>query len=385
MAIFGYDLDHGFGIKDSPLTRNEPIALQQFTEVSLCKSRRHEIGAEMNSLIAQLMNWFPDDPAEFWKSLGILSAIITSIATGVIFMLKQWAAYRRKNPDFVSVEYARLFGGSEVPLLLKFLGREWTVKDSSPSWGPFDLLESNGELTPAHKDFVRFLSTFPLTPTFKASRPLWAKYEGNKRLGQKLSFLAVGPDIDELNKWIVENDIDESGQMCEHFEVGDQYADKNGTTFERKVGFVFLIVRNTSNIDLVDVTVEFEKYEHFAIDLALDDFEIKDDGEKSYYEQLLQVFQAKGAPGDYLRKMHQESECTEEYRIDRLGVDQSCMFLMGVYVCDEYGLEQYLLDDYYSPKRVKYTRGRDRRSIYIRKPYGKRAARLTVPYGWFSQ
>ncbi|MEO4005607.1 hypothetical protein [Flavobacterium sp. CAU 1735] len=292
----------------------------------------------------------------------------------------------------IKVNYMRLFGAIEVPLLLKIMENDADLGrlKGDPSYGPrynnegdsigrysFYKLKNVG--IPISYELANFWKNkWDYKDATVLKTKLWSQYSGNLDNGKKLYWSALAPTIEDVMTYCKHPDIDEYGHypydMAEKMglNVSIEEIDKMKGTESSDIGFLFGIFTNTSNSEIFDVELAFHEYiNSFKIESErIEQYRFKTD---PYKKALLDAGIEMVNPESHVLK------------IASLKPNKSVIWLLSLYKKKENGLPLFYLSNVTRPISVTYNLEQQKCKDSIRSPYGEMAARLEVPSGWFGQ
>jgi hypothetical protein len=276
--------------------------------------------------------------------------------------------------DTLFVNYLRLFGAYQVPIVLanQLLGPEANI----PTEGPKPQPEQNY--------FANYYNFEPQVPAFwhnweyKDARPIrsrvWRElFNLDTDVGKQLMVVAAAGD-ERLDQWAwmqgeacpksFPNDGRSHGafRICPGKYSTDEVA-RGLESIASKVGFLSIIVDNQSNKELLDVTLHFNEFENH--DPLIGEPVSKNEADAAILE----------------------SKKERQQILPRLKPHQSILWLLSIYIKDEAGYPSAYLSSATVPTRITFRSVGSSRieQMIVRKPLMDKAAKVTVPFGWYQQ
>ncbi len=301
--------------------------------------------------------------------------------------------HRKKAP--LSIQYVRLFGGAEVPLLMGLFGQP-ELSSADPSRPTFRALpiKENGDQSLVHVKLIRFFNRYsfkdasPLLTTLwkdvtesgeAAANILWRGSAGLRR--ERICFFATqmadkSPFYIQL---LVQMKLIRNENSCR----------KTIAEFDQRIGFTFLVFQNDSDEPLIDV--HFQYHQTYDLDRLTGDFTDLPTYLKSGELQKManigspvtNLIKLYGAAGDIELNVNGTREA--DIFAARIEPKQKLIALLNVYIADANGLPATYLGGIYNFDQVSYLIDDARVVMTVRAPYRNHAARVMVPYGWASQ
>jgi hypothetical protein len=281
-------------------------------------------------------------------------------------------------PGTVQFNYMRLFGAVEVPLLMTLMEAKERLIAAKKLGPGFFRLEGNGQAIGGP------LIDFWINEwEFKAAQPitagLWSKYAGSQRMGITLYRTALRGGVGDLLAYASHPDVNQQGdlpnQLNQDLDLGlsDEAIYNITGTQSNDVGFLFLILSNSSNQRITDITLYFDEFKN---PLLLQ--------EAGSFKEIIQ----KPDPANFaLREteLDKAPHTKAVLKLASMGPTDSLIWLLSVYRKDADGLPDFYLTDVIRPSQVTFFNNGSEASEVIRAPYGLDAARIPVPSGWFHQ
>lgn len=316
--------------------------------------------------------WIP------WALIGI------GISIFIFDRLLSFFEQNGKETDVkIGINYMRLFGAFEVPLLMSFISRtpKFDKAFGDEEWAHFNV--ANEEYGPVNSDIINFWKNdWEFKDALPVLNPLWAKYRGNQDAGKDLYFSALEPSTEDFLSFAASPPINQSG--CEAKEVSkfyniehaDEDWDLNPPGLKSKdIGFLFLIITNDSDEKITDLEFKFTEFENQYSTRAYE------------YGNLFKDLSSYQSPSEIaLHGVDQNTVGVEKIvKVSAIEAGKSLIWLTSIYRADREGLPDVYLENVLRLDRITAKKGRATFKRKIREPYGKLAAKVEVPYGWFSQ
>ena len=322
---------------------------------------------------------FLDIAENVLKPYPVFSTVVSALL--VAFLIWTANEIRKKmtaaNKSQIDIEYWRLFGPSTTRVMeLLDSDPEVIMQDDYPSHTRICL--PNGEDI-VEKDFWRaYCSIVRKRKFITCRRWLWEKYSGNKDLGTKVDFLARPPTDYEINSWLEDNYIDQSGEIeREHIDTSDR--NFGWQPAENDVGFLFMNLKNCSKISLSNVQVTFRRA------VIADRLPQVEPPDRWLYSEIKAQFELKGHPDTYLIQDPLQFGETVSFTVAKWEPGLQIAFLLAIYRSDGEGFENGYLDDVYELDSIQTKRFGNLKRWPVRRPLRQGSLREKIPYGWFRQ
>jgi hypothetical protein len=298
----------------------------------------------------------------------------------------------RKSP--LSIQYVRLFGGVEVPLLMALFGQPEISSDSP--WAPkFRTVKKHGEeIEQVHVKLIKFFNFY----TFKDASPLltniWSDVAAKFDAAGEIAWRATAGSRKERICFFTTQHADESGYdsellMDNRLIRSEAQCKSTVDSFNRRVGFTFLLFTNDSDEVLTDVHFHFRSnYDSNRLTGIWQDLPdyLKSGGLKEVPENGSPISNMKaiyGSATDIELKVNGLQP--DDIFAARIEPKQKLIALLNIYIAGENRLPATYLSGIYLFDEVTYKTGEVLTTLKVRAPYLTRAARVMVPYGWASQ
>jgi hypothetical protein len=297
--------------------------------------------------------------------------------------------------DQLSVQYVRLFGAAEVPLLMTLFGQPKMLPSSAFGQRFRTVLSPDGEEIPVGKNLVQFFNRY----SFRNARPLltkiWTDVARNEASPAAIYWLATAGSKRERICYFATLEADESGyelgQLIEEKLIPNEKSCKSTIrTFGRRIGFTFIVIQNDGARPIDDVKVHYRQ-SYSSKEILREEPE---DLSKYLATGQLELLPDSDAPGSNLVAIYGEaSEAetmlkrspTDWLYAARLEPKEKLIALLNIYVADGANLPAAYLSGIYEFDTIDYSIEGMSRSMKVRAPALRRAARVMVPYGWASQ
>lgn len=305
----------------------------------------------------------------------IVSGLILAFLVWIVAIAKNYMKLR--NSSQIDIEYWRLFGPSTTRIM-ELLDHDPKVvsQDNYLSHTQFQMPDG---IDMVEKDFWRAYCSIVAKRKFITARKwLWEKYSGKRDEGRRLDFLAKPPTDYEVNAWIDDNYVDQSGDIeIEYVDTSDR--NLGWQPAENDVGFLFMNLKNSSTFSLTNVLVTFQKA-NLAERLPKIDTPYR-----WPYKEIKAQFELKGHPDNYLIKDNFEFGETVSFKMSKWEAGLEISFLLSVYRSDDDGFENGYLDDVYKLKSIESKYFGRVKSFGVREPLREASLREKIPYGWLRQ
>lgn len=256
----------------------------------------------------------------------------------------------------VAVEYARLFGAVEVPILVQIQSTGAPICNKD-----FCRLRSEYSEPPAQKqpyevrtadfdtEIGKFWSTqWPYRDALPISTKLWRKVVGDDMYGVRaLSAVEkkLGVCMKELlTPWQYSTNIPPPPPECARQDT-------------RKVGYLFLAIRNISDKHVTDVALSYQDISRLT------------------------------SVADYLQSLSTDTHVigTKQQTFAGLKPNQTALLLLTVYKKNGDGFEEKFLDDGILPRELSFKVGGVSQAMLVRSPRREKALVASLPIGWYLQ
>jgi hypothetical protein len=302
-------------------------------------------------------------------------------------------SHRKKAP--LSIQYVRLFGGAEVPLLMGLFGRpELSSADPWPATFRALPTKANGDEVLVHVKVIHFFNRY----SFKDASPLltsiWTDVTTNDEAAANILWRASAGLRRERICFFATKMADESPFYIEQLVQKKLIQNENScrntiTEFDQRIGFTFIVFQNDSDEALTDVHFEYrQNYELDRITSGFTDLpEYLGSGELERIPKagspITNLINLYGAAADTELKLNKIR--TEDIFAARIEPKQKLIALLNVYIANANGLPATYLSGVYNFDKVSYLIDDAPVVMTVRAPYLIHAARVMVPYGWASQ
>jgi hypothetical protein len=308
------------------------------------------------------------------------------------------AGKRDKKADTVfnrsiGVNYIRLFGAMEVPYMMSIFNypTRTLVKTNDgyflkghPGFYVSDQLAKFWKTKWEYKDALPFRSE------------LWEQFiNNNLEISRDLYWSALEPTLSDMVAYgmAITDDLNVEHRVADailpdikpHFkskpsswdaqgdpDVNPDNLDLDSGLATEDVGFLFVILSNTSSTELSDIDFHYEEY--------INSFKpVKEDlnhWKRKPNPDLL------GLKDTALNRAEQKSDML---KLASLKPGASVIWLLCIYKKKPNGLPRTYLTNVFVPSRVTFTNNGLICQDSLRKPFGLQAARVAIPFGWQSQ
>ena len=318
--------------------------------------------------IPDLSPWIP------WALIGSGVAVFT---LDRVIPLNQMSSEKPR----IRMNYMRLFGAVEVPQVMAYLGKKFRLElmmdaDVIQYYG-----DKRGNVPPMNNVFFEFWrKDWQYSNALPLETPHWKKYSGNRRIAKDLMWSAAHAAPSEVVSFAYWDEVNqsrsESREICEKV-LGQDFPEPTELIYSSQdIGYLFLVLENTSQVTIENINVEFEIHRisnhliAFNFDSALKPLAEWEEPEKRFPS---------------VEKLSSFAAEKEVKKIAELRPNQSVICLLEIYRKDSEGLPAFFLDDVVRIKHVTAESSNGRLSLDVRKPFGAEAARVLVPFGWFCQ
>ena len=297
--------------------------------------------------------------------------------------------------DQLSVQYVRLFGGAEVPLMMSLFGKPEVLPTSAFGRRFQTVLGPDGEEIPVGTNVVQFFNRY----SFKNARPLltklWSDVARNELAPSAIYWLATAGSRKERLCYFATQEADSAGYELQLLVEQKMISNENACkpiikAFGRRIGFTFIVIQNDGTRPIDDVKI-FLRQDYLSKDIFREDII---DLSKYLATDQIEILPDGGAPSSNLVAIY-GSASEAEARLKRSPTDwifaariepkEKIIALLNIYVADGANLPAAYLSGIYEFDEIDYSIEGARRSLKVRPPALRRAARVMVPYGWASQ
>ena len=288
--------------------------------------------------------------------------------------------------DLIKVNYMRLFGAIEVPFLMDLIGTEpefssWGEDDEDPF---YYRVKGDGFVHLAGKRLVSF---WKKKWRYKKVRPLlnslWTDVAADKDAGKRFYWRALSGHPTDIVGYASHQDIDEDGEnwsrvaASQRLEITWSELQKTGFTLSKDVGYLFAIFEHVGKNPIYDVALQLDWY---ANPLGRN---------RRFADPSPHMRRRIGGSAAAIALKPEQLEkpgVPQILRIASIEPGESFITLLQVYRSDTDQLPEYFVSDCYVPRSWKWedSSGHHLQQA-IRPPFGKTAARIAVPSGWFGQ
>jgi hypothetical protein len=352
------------------------------------------LGGSIASLIALVLYFLPTHQPNIEQTSGSQSQVIhaqnsvINIEAGLTQLTNDSSA-THSNGSKESIEatlltpdYMRLFGAIEVPLFMDLFGRNLHFQ-VNPRFGDnfysFDRTSDNvvsGKL----RDF--WLKEWKYSGAHPLQTRLWKQIQGDYNAGVSLYFTSLAPtkaDAITFARTIDEGSGEFVGAALDSLHVSfDSARDQYSETGSGQIGFLFLILSNTTKQTLVDIEISFYEYPN---KLKIKDWIWADSSnlfKLNWPDPRLLALTDTGI-------QETADPIESSVKIASASLGESFIWLISIYRADTDGLPLFYLTDVQIPREIYGLINGTKRRQHLRKPYLLQAARVIVPYGWFGQ
>lgn len=320
-----------------------------------------------------------------WKESNDPEAqIATAQAVGGLFTLLAAAAFwqkktKRKQADFLTVSYMRLFGAVEVPLLMKLIGN----KGPFPPFDGMPYCKGPGG-TPISYEMGNFwITKWAYKEALPVLNDMWSHYCGDRWAGVNLYFNSLRPTPEDLLTFSSCFEVDAAcclaPEVAEHHNLTyDQEWYPNGGTGTKpsNIAFLFVILQNKTGAILENLELELKSHKN---PLQLRSFESKhlfvplsewpNPQDQALTDDLINLVTPK----------------TESKKVAVLREGESLIMVLSAYRANSNGFPEFYLTDVTASVQVSANLNELPVKQMVRKPYFDKAAKIMVPNGWFHQ
>lgn len=306
-------------------------------------------------------------------SINFVSAIITfgSLVLGALHFLKK--KFVVSVGDHLEIEYWRFFGPS-VPRLMELIEKNPTPTEIDE----YHVYFVDGEYNSiVERKFWELYKETVKNKVILVSRRLhWDKYAGNREIGMLLDFLSKSSSDFDVFNYVDNNYIDES---CSMDDIPDSIPKRKYGNYENDVGFLFLSIKNTSDVKLQSVSLNLKKA---VVRLPSN---LPDAPYRGSFQDIKDVFLKKNNPDKYLSSNIVNHQHGFTLDIPVWKPNEEFLFLMSVYRSDKNGFEKNYLDDAYKIESITGAIRDEKFKWEVREPLRAASTRVRAPYGWFRQ
>lgn len=279
-----------------------------------------------------------------------------------------------KSP-YLFINYLRLFGAFQVPLVLaQQYDPESRTSNKSTTWERYqDPPDENIRFSMIAPQVEAFWHNWEYKDALPVRSLPWRNLFNSETRSQyvphSLLVFANKGNNDErmLQSYLVkgENCGNEGAGRVSLACPGKYSTEEVMSALEEtsaKVGFLSLIIENTSGTDLHDVYLHFREF-----------------------EKQTRVLE-KTEESDMVDKLIEQKP--EQYMvIGRIKTHASLLWLLSVYLKDDNGYPKEYLSGVDLPTRITFRMGSSpiRQNFNVRKPLMEKAAKIAVPFGWYYQ
>lgn len=318
-----------------------------------------------------------------WLFGGAGVAIVLAVFSLLKSVVRK-AIHRGKNNHF-DLNYMRLFGAVEVPLYMTLMSNTpgATEVEKTPDENYFIVKYGTDSRETVHRDLIDFWKeNWNYAGCIPFQTELWKSLVGNKRAGINLYWNSIGAEAADLLSFASDTNVDEDASVPDDFarQLNIPYEEISKKYFGGResdcVGFLFLLIENSSSTHLSDIVVSYRQYSN---DVKIHEF-IKSEAIKDKIERDRSVV-LEGAltPDTMCSSTHQKRY------VSSLALGNSLVWLLSAYLKDADGLPFIYLTEVSVPTKIEYIHNGRKYKKAIREPYGKKAMRLDIPNGWFGQ
>ncbi|WP_407149248.1 esterase/lipase family protein [Bradyrhizobium sp. ORS 86] len=294
----------------------------------------------------------------------------------------------------VGVQYIRLFGALEVPLLMELI--------PSPRFASSELGRDYKSVLKTHvknKDVQTQLAEFIQQWPFKNARPLlttmWTDLAGKENAAASVAWRASLGNRDERSCFFLEPLID-GGSLANADELSGllpknwrRECESIQNRFDRRIGFTFLLLENTGR-DALD-NVSLKVHDSYQYNRVVKEFNSAVPARR--FRRSLEKMPRSDALQNLISTFGTAAQAEQkvadiplrELTIAKMRPGEQYLLLMNIYFADEHQLPAGYLYGIYTVDEVTYQIGSNLTSMKVRGPLLERAARVAVPYGWFNQ
>lgn len=283
-------------------------------------------------------------------------------------------------------EYMRLFGAVEVPGLMELFRPNLRLRRStelSPDGRP--AYEDTASMLAINQDLYEFWRGFKYPKARPTAGGLWTTFvnDSNIDVGLNAYYSALSPTKDDAISFALLPDAVGEGNLTEetaaalHLTMKKAWEDEVPGTADEDIGYLFLVLQNTSGEILRDVDMTWIEYTN---PLRRRDFGAGGDsvlGTLSWPEPRVRALTD--------ARIDSMAGKRSTRSIASIAPGDSFIWLLAVYRAKRNGLPEFYITNVYTPVETTYTVGGSRVTAAVRAPYLERAERVLVPYGWVGQ
>lgn len=291
--------------------------------------------------------------------------------------------------NHIVIDYMRLFGAVEVPLLLKIIEKNRNVIPfvgfgESDDGDGYLYYTFDNEKYPIQRDLANFwINEWKYKGAFPIMNSLWEKFSGSRIEGISLYWTALKPIEEDIIQFSYHGDIDEDGSLgygiADDFDRSfKDYPEDIGMNSEG-VGFTFIVLKNSYSEHMSDINIRYSEIENPSVK------KYPGPGDTFGFRKYWKDISTENKSLSDIDYFYENLINIRRKRIANLDQGESIIWLINVFRADEDKLPEVFLENITIPIDISYFVNGKEYHQKIRRPYYNEAARLIIPSGWFGQ
>lgn len=284
------------------------------------------------------------------------------------------------------VNYMRLFGAIEVPFLMELIGTEpdFVSFDDSDSV-PYYAIRNRGLVGVAMRPIVNFWKKrWRYSKARPLLSPLWQDLAGSKEEGKRLYWRALNGSKLDIVGYASHQTVDEDGEnwsrvaTSQNLKISHEALVQSAFTRSTDVGFLFAVFEHAGDFPANNVMLNIKCWDN---PLVRDSRFLNP---SPHIKRRKPLSAKKSALTPSMLKDRKPRDIS--LQIAKSNPGDTYIALLQVYRSDQDRLPAYYLADCFAAESWSWDDEHGfRNTQLIRPPYGKSAARVAIPNGWFGQ